>query len=78
MIIYRYIDKYNIILGRYFFNNLNLFTYNLFNFIFQKFFFNKKSEYLKEFVTGGAQKVSQIPSKFVDELNQLLILQEKK
>ena len=78
MIIYRYIDKYNIILGRYFFNNLNLFTYNLFNFLFKKFFFNKKSQYLKEFVTDGAQKVSQIPSKLVDELNQLLLLQENK
>ena len=78
MIIYRYIDKYNIILGRYFFNNLNLFTYNLFNFIFKKFLFNNKSEYLKEFAIGGAQKVSKIPSTLIDELNNLLSLQEKK
>ena len=32
IMMYEYIDKYNITLGRYFFNNLNLFTYNLFNF----------------------------------------------
>ena len=78
MILYRYFDKCNIVLGRYFFNNLNLFTYNLFNFIFNKFLFNKKSEYLKEFVTNGAQKVSKIPSSNIDELNNLLSLQEKK
>ena len=78
MILYKYFDKYNIILGRYFFNNLNLFTYNLFNFIFKKFLFNKKSEYLKEFALDGAQKVSKIPSTNIDELNDLLSLQEKK
>ena len=78
MIIYKYIDKYNIILGRYFFNNLNLLTYNLFNFFFKNFLFNKKSDYLKEFVNGGAQKVSKIPSKSIDELNNILFLQEKK
>ena len=76
--IYKYIDKYNIILGRYFFNNLNLLTYNLFNFFFKNFLFNKKSDYLKEFVNGGAQKVSKIPSKSIDELNNILFLQEKK
>ena len=65
MIIYKYFDKYNIILGRFFFNNLNLFTYNLFNLIFKKFLFNKKSEYLKEFAVGGAQKVSKIPSLYI-------------
>ncbi len=78
MILYRYFDKCNIVLGRYFFNNLNLFTYNLFNFIFNKFLFNKKSEYLKEFVTNGAQKVSKISSTNIDELNNILSLQEKK
>ena len=78
MIIYKYIDKYNIILGRYFFNNLNLLTYNLFIFFFKNFLFNKKSDYLKEFVNGGAQKVSKIPSKSIDELNNILFLQEKK
>ena len=78
MMISKYFDKYNIILGRLLFNNLNLFTYNLFNFVFRNFLFNKKSEYLKEFVNEGTQKVSKIPSKSVDELNDLLFLQEKK
>ena len=78
MIIYKYIDKYNIILGRYFFNNLNLLNNNLFNFFFKNFLFNKKSNYLKEFVNGGVQKVSKIPSKSIDELNNILFLQEKK
>jgi len=76
--IFKFVDKYNLILGRLFFNNLNLFTYNLFNFFFRKFLLNKDSEYLKEFVNVGAQKVSKIPSKNIDELNDLLILQEKK
>ncbi len=76
--IYKYINKYNVTLGRYFFNNLNLLTYNLFNFFFKNFLFNKKSDYLKEFVNGGAQKVSKIPTKSIDELNNLLFHQEKK
>tara|TARA_B100000886_G_scaffold336334_1_gene294917 strand:- start:3059 stop:3931 length:873 start_codon:yes stop_codon:yes gene_type:complete len=75
--IYKYVDKYNVILGRYFFKNLNLFTYNLFNSIFKTFLFNKKSGYFKEFVQAGVQKVSKIPSKSIDELNSLLFLQEK-
>lgn len=76
--IYKYIDKYNVILGRYFFNNLNLLTYNCFNYFLKNILFNKKSDYLKEFINEGAQKVSKIPSKFIDELNNLLFLQEKK
>ena len=78
MIIYKYIDKYNIILGRYFFNNLNLLTYNLFNFFFKNFLFNKKSDYLKEFVNGGVQKFQRFLQKSIDELNNILLLQEKK
>ena len=76
--IYKYIDKYNVILGRYFFNNLNLLTYNCFNYFLKNILFNKKSDYLNEFINEGAQKVSKIPSKFIDELNNLLFLQEKK
>ena len=72
--IFRQIQYY---FRKIFFNNLNLFTYNLFNSIFKKFLFNKKSEYLKEFVIDGVQKVSKIPSTNIDELNNLLSLQEK-
>ena len=75
---YKIIDKYNITLGKYFFNNLNLFTYNIFNFFFKKVIVNKKSLYLKDFINNGAQEISKIPENYIDDLNKLLSLQEKK
>ena len=75
--IYKIINKYNITLGIYFFNNLNLFTYNIFNFFFKKIISDNKSLYLKGFVNNGAQKISKIPENYIDDLNKLLSLQEK-
>jgi hypothetical protein len=75
---YKVIDKYNIVLGRYFFNNLNLFTYNIFNFFLKKISFKKNIHYLDNFINNGIQKVLRIPDKYIDDLNKLLLLQEKK
>jgi len=76
--LYNLIDKCNILLGRIFFNNLNLFSYNIANYLLKKTFSKKKSHYLANFINHGFQKISNIPSNYIDDLNKLLSKQEEK
>ena len=71
------LDNINIFLGKKIFNNLNLFTYNLFNFFYKLLIVKERPDYIKNWIKNGYQKFEKIPDKYIDKLNNNLSNQEE-
>ena len=56
-------------LGIFFFNNLNSFSINLYNFFYKKIIFNKKKIFLaKKFIDNGYQKIGKANINYINEI----------
>ena len=65
------IKNYNKPLSIMYFNNTNLFTYNLFNAFYKKFLFNKKkADRLKHFFKEGYQKIGTVQPELIEKINK--------
>jgi len=67
------INKYNKPLSLKFFNNTNLFTYNIFNALYKKLIAKRdKVNILKRFIEDGYQKIGNVPKSFINDINSNL------
>ena len=67
------IKKYNKPLSIKFFNNTNVFIYNLFNFFYKKTIFTRKNlNLIKDFIDNGYQKLDSIPEDTINKINALI------
>ena len=71
-----FLDHINIYLGIKVFNNLNLFTYNLFNFFYKLLIVKEKPDYIKNWINHGFQNFEKIPDTYINNLNNNLSNQE--
>ena len=62
------VDQFNLTLGKKFFRNFNLFTYNIFNMAYKLFISNKNVPYLKNYISLGHQQLKEIPDKYLNNL----------
>ncbi len=59
-------------MGKKIFNNLNLFTYNLFNYFYKRIIVKEKPEYISEWITNGYQKIQKVPNDYINNINENL------
>lgn len=71
-----FLNNINIFLGIKVFNNLNLFTYNLFNFFYKLLIIKERPDYIKNWINHGFQNFEKIPNTYIDNLNNNLSNQE--
>lgn len=74
---FKIIDKLNIFLGQKLFSNLNIFTYNLFNYFYKLIIVKKKPDYIKNYIENGHQKFPSVPEKYIDNLIENLNKQKE-